>query len=44
MWQVRRDFANKDEVKFVKKNFFGSNSIVDTQDGSLKLYKSSVRI
>ena len=44
MWQVRRDFANKDEVKFVKKNSFSSDSIVGVQDGALKLYKSSVRI
>jgi hypothetical protein len=44
MWQVRRDFANKDEIKFVKKNVFDSSSEISVEDGALKLYKASVRI
>lgn len=44
MWQVRRDFANKDEIKFVKKNIFDSDSKVDVNNGALELYKASVRI
>jgi len=44
MWQVRRDFANKDEINFVKKNVFDAESVVSVQDGALKLFKASVRI
>lgn len=44
MWQVRRDFANKDEIDFVKKNIFDANSIASIYNGSLKLFKASVRI
>ncbi len=44
MWQVRRDFANPDEINFIKKNSFDVNSIIEIENGALKLYKASVRI
>ena len=44
MWQVRRDFSNRDEIKFVRKNILGANHIVDVEDGALKIFKASVRI
>jgi len=44
MWQVRRDFGSPDEIKFVKKNVFSEDSITAVENGSLKLFKSSVRI
>lgn len=44
MWQVRRDFASQDEIKFVKKNIFDADSIVSVENGALKLFKASVRI
>lgn len=44
MWQVRRDFANQDEINFVKKNIFDADSVVSVESGALKLFKASVRI
>jgi len=44
MWQVRRDFASEDEIKFIKKNTFSADSSITVENGSLKLYKASVRI
>lgn len=44
MWRVRRDFANRDEIRFVKKNILASDYIASVEDGALKLFKASVRI
>jgi hypothetical protein len=44
MWQSRRDFANADETKFIKKNKLDAKSIIDIKDGSLQIFKGSVRI
>jgi hypothetical protein len=44
MWSVRRDFANRDEIRFVKKNILASDYVVSVEDGALKLFKASVRI
>jgi hypothetical protein len=44
MWQSRRDFANADEVKFIKKNILDAEAIINVEDGALKIYKGSVRI
>lgn len=44
MWKVRRDFANRDEIRYVKKNIISSDSVVDISNGALRLSKASVRI
>lgn len=44
MWQSRKDFINKDEIKYMKKNVFSADSVIGFQEGALKLYKASVRI
>jgi len=44
MWQVRRDFSNREEINSVKKKIFDENSVVNIESGSLKLFKASVRI
>ncbi len=44
MWQSRKDFSQKDEIKLIKKNKLSTESIIDSQDGYLKIYKSSIRI
>jgi hypothetical protein len=44
MWQVRRDFANHEEINFIKKNVFDSNGKIEIKDGSLEIFKASARI
>tara|TARA_B100000614_G_scaffold262909_1_gene300836 strand:+ start:331142 stop:332248 length:1107 start_codon:yes stop_codon:yes gene_type:complete len=44
MWRARRDFANKDEIRFIKSKVLASDSIVDFEDGALKLVKATARI
>jgi len=44
MWQVRRDFVNPEEINSLKKSVFADDSVIDIQNGSLKLSKASVRI
>lgn len=44
LWQSRKDFANKDEIFFIKKSKLDVDSIISVENGSLKIYKSSVRI
>lgn len=44
MWKVRRDFANRDEIRYVKKNILSADHTITVEDGALKLFKASVRI
>lgn len=44
MWEVSRNFSNRDEIGFVKKNILSDNYIIDVSGGALKISKASIRI
>ena len=44
LWQARKDFANKDEIDFLRANILGDDSIISIDDGALTIKKASVRI
>lgn len=44
MWQARRDFANKEEIKFIEQRKSSENSEISHVDGSLQTHKSFIRL
>lgn len=44
MWQVRRDFSNGAELKYVKRNVLDKETNLQIENGALRLFKGSVRI
>lgn len=44
LWEVRRDFANAEEERFIKKNLLSTDSVITFEDGALKIEKAAVQI
>ena len=44
LWRSRKDFANRDELSYVKTKFLSTESSVSIDDGALRISKSNVRI
>ena len=44
MWRSLRDFSNRKEIGYISKRMLTSDSIVDVEDGALKIFKASARI
>lgn len=44
LWQVRRDFSDTHEFKYVKRSIMSTESEIKVENGALKLFKGSVRI
>ena len=44
LWKSRRNFANRDELRYVKTSYLSSESDVSVDNGSLKISKASVRL
>tara|TARA_B100001778_G_scaffold334404_1_gene345632 strand:+ start:44351 stop:45142 length:792 start_codon:yes stop_codon:yes gene_type:complete len=44
LWQSRRDFANREEISFVRPNLLSAEATVTVDEGALRINQASVRI